>query len=414
MSLGVAGAGLSDAERAALEALDVEEMVVWARELVRIPSVYRPDLGHTEAQAAEWVLDRLGGLRLETEVQEAAPGRPNVLGWYGQAGGRVLLLEGHTDVVTEGDPAAWRHGPWSGAIEDGRLYGRGSADMKGGLAAALGALAALARSGVGLSGLLLLGALADEEGRMLGVRRFLRSPWRERVSAAVVCEPEDNRLCLAQKGVLWARVVARGRMAHGAMPRTGVNPIRLLTLYLARLQAVEAVAGQRYGGHPLLGDPSFSPTRFHAPPEGPQAAQNNVIPAAAETVLDVRFPPGPPPSFWEERVREEALRLSGQGEGRLEVEILEVRPATETPRQEELVGVMESAWRDLVGREPEFGGVPGSTDGTLLHGAGIPVVVCGPGDTEVPHQVDEWLDLGQLEEAARLYVLTAIRYLGAS
>lgn len=404
---------LSALERRVLEALDFDEIVRWTQELVRIPSVYRPHQGQTEREAASWVRGRLSELGLETEVQEAAPSRPNVLGWYGSPGGRVLMLEGHTDVVTEGDPSAWRHGPFSGFVENGRLYGRGSADMKGGLVAALGALAALSRAGLRLRGTLLLAALADEEGQMLGVKRFLRSPWRERVSAAIICEPEDNRLCLAQKGVLWARVTARGRMAHGAMPERGVNPIRLLALYLARMQAVEAVAGRRYGGHPWLGDPTFSPTRFHGPPEGPDAAQNNVIPARAEAVLDVRFPPSPPPEFWEERVVEEARRLSAESEGELEVQVLEVRPATETPREAEVVQALSQAWRDVTGREPVYGGVPGSTDGTLLHMAGIPIVTCGPGDTYIPHQVDEYLDLDQLEAAARLYIVAAIRYLGA-
>src|SRR5205823_4502492 len=132
-------------------------------------SVYRPedpDANERRVAAAVEAWFRREGF--EVEIQEVAPGRPNVVASLGSSGGRALLLEGHTDVVTEGDAREWRHAPFGAELVDGRIYGRGTADMKGGLAAAMVAAAAIKRSGVRLHGRLVVGALVDEEGDMLG------------------------------------------------------------------------------------------------------------------------------------------------------------------------------------------------------------------------------------------------------
>src|SRR5699024_5231310 len=128
--------------------------------------------------AAEFLRTELERLGLNPVLEEAAPGRPNLIcDWQG--GGfdperhKTLMLEGHTDVVTEGDPSAWRHPPFAAVVEDGRLYGRGSADMKGGVAAAISALEAVRRVAPELPGRVRLGIVADEEGMMLGIKSFI-------------------------------------------------------------------------------------------------------------------------------------------------------------------------------------------------------------------------------------------------
>src|SRR5438128_5538877 len=198
--------------REVLAHVDPAELIALTRDLIRIPSVVRPgDPEATEARVAEYVERWLTKEGLSVEVQSAAPGRPNVLAWIGEVGaGRTLLLEGHTDVVTEGDPTAWSHPPFEADVADGRIWGRGAADMKGGLAAAMIATAAIKRSGARLGGVLVVGALVDEEGDMLGVRRFTATPLAGELTAAIVCEPEQNELCLEQRGVVWARVTVRG------------------------------------------------------------------------------------------------------------------------------------------------------------------------------------------------------------
>jgi succinyl-diaminopimelate desuccinylase len=399
-----------------LSAIDDAELVELTRALVRIPSVFRPgepdaNESAVAAAVAEW-LKREG---FEVEVQPVAPGRPNVVGWVeGGQPGRTLCLEGHTDVVTEGDASAWRHGPWDAVVEDGRLYGRGAADMKGGLAAAMVAAAAVRRAGVRFRGRLLVAALVDEEGGMVGARHFVRTPLGRVVDGAIICEPEENELCLEQKGVFWARVTIRGRMAHGAMPYAGVNPIPAVGVLLAGLPRVEREIRRGVRKSRFLGRAHVTPTICRAPVAG--APQNNVIPGSAELRLDVRLVPGLAPG----RVLEAIGALARGTESALpgiaiDVDVVEPpRPATSVDRAEPVVQALVWAVSAVTGRRPRFGGVPGSTDGTIfVSEGGIPIVTFGPGNRQIPHQVDEHVEIGALAEAARCYAAAAVRFLGA-
>ena len=407
---------LSPLEAQLLTYIDDDELIRWVQELTRIPSVWRPEHGAGEEAAARWVEARCRELGLETYFEWAAPGRPNVIALHGDATGRTLMLEGHLDVVTEGDPSLWRDPPFSAVIRDGRIYGRGANDMKAGLVCALVALSALVKSGIQLRGRVLLGALCDEEGRMIGVKHFVSRGWADSVSAAIICEPEENHLCIAQKGVMWVRVVIRGMMAHGAMPLTGVNPVYPLARFLTAVQALEEREIARHGRHPHLGQPSITPTVVLSPPRGAGEPQNNVMPGAAEAVLDFRLIPGQDPALLERQTRQ-LLEVAVAVDPRLsaELEVVELRNPTETDRGETVVAALAAAVADLTGAEPIYGGAPGSTDGTILNALkGIAIVTCGPGNIHIPHQIDEWVSLDEIRQAARLYALAAVRFLGAS
>src|SRR5262249_1592669 len=156
----------------ALACVDDAELIDLTRTLIRISSVVRPgEAGATEAAVAGHVEAWLTKQGFDLEIQEVAPDRPNVVACLGKKGsGRSLLLEGPTDVGTEGNPAEWTHPPFGADLIDGRIYGRGAADMKSGLAAAMVAAAAIKRSGITLNGRLVVGALVDEEGDMIGVK----------------------------------------------------------------------------------------------------------------------------------------------------------------------------------------------------------------------------------------------------
>lgn len=407
---------LTDAEQRLIECIDKAQVIRWVQEMVRMPSVPRRGLAEVETEVARWLEVRCKELGLETHFEYAAPGRPNVIAILpGNAGERTLMLEGHTDVVSEGDRSLWRHDPFGGEVENGRIYGRGANDMKGGLAAALAAIAALVEAGVELEGDVLLAALADEEGLMCGVKSFVSRGWAKGVSAAIICEPEDNRLCVAQKGVMWVDVKTRGKMAHGAMPYTGINPISRMNAFLSQLAELEKDERARYGRDELLGEPSFTPTRINAPLDG-EAETNNLIPSACQATIDIRLVPGQKPGEIEQKIRAIFERLKqSDPDFSAELDVLDARPPTATSRDEPLVVTMSAAWRDLFGGEPTYGGVPGSTDGTILHTrAHIPIVTCGPGDTRIPHQADEYLDIDQLIAATKLYAVTALRFLGGS
>lgn len=410
---------LTDIERHVLECIDADEIVRWTQELVRIPSVYRPLTGEGEEQAAAWVRQRFEEMGLITHWEVVVPGRPNVIGILeGQASGprKTLMFEGHTDVVTEGDPTAWSYGgPFSGAIVDGRIYGRGANDMKGGLVAAMCATKAIIRSGVHLKGDILIGALVDEEGAMLGVKHFVERGWAKRVDAAIICEPEENHLCIAQKGVMWVRVTCTGVMAHGAMPLTGVNPIYPLAALLTRLRELEAAEIARVGRHEFLGQPSITPTIIQSPMSG--EPQNNVMPGHARLTLDCRLIPGQIPEDLEAKIRAlfDTVKANEDGRLRFDLEVVESRPPTFIEREHPFVQMLHAAYRDTTGREPVYGGVPGTTDGTILFArAGVPIVTVGPGDIHIPHHVNEWIGIEELIEATRFYAVAAVRFLGVA
>jgi succinyl-diaminopimelate desuccinylase len=416
------GDGLAAAAAAAATAVDPSEVLRHAVALVRLRSVWDEASGGNEAAAADYVARELLALGLEVHVEEVAPGRPNVVAdWVGSrfvAGrDRTLMLEGHTDVVTEGDRARWSRDPFGAELSADPtggllLHGRGSADMKAGVAAAIAAVAALGRAAPDLPGRVRLGIVVDEEGMMLGIKRFIAAGWADEVDGAIVCEPEELELCLHQKGAMRLHVRVRGVMAHGAMPYAGVNPIVGLMRFLGAVDALQAEEQARLGRHPFLGLPWLTPTILRSPMAG--EAQLNVMPDTAYAALDVRTVPGQDHDALFERLRAEADRVVTATPGLgIDLDWFESRPWTETPPDDPLVRALEDAYPAVLGTPPRYGGVPGATDGTFLHAAGVPIVTVGPGDRTIPHQVDEFVRIDDAVRAARLYAAAAVRYLGA-
>jgi succinyl-diaminopimelate desuccinylase len=381
--------------------VDGQGLVQFTQALVRIPSVNQLSDGIGEGPAAALVADQMRRFGWTPLIEESAPDRPNVVALVdGGRPGPTLLFEGHTDVVTEGDRAAWSYDPFGADIVAGRLYGRGAADMKGGLAAMLFAAAALAAGGP-FPGRLLLAALADEEGMMLGVKDFVARGHAAGVDGAIVCEPEGGEVCVAQKGALRIWVEAHGRMAHGAMPDRGLNPIPSLAAFVASCRELEAEIQAEAGRHELLGLPYLTPTVMGAG----SADQLNVIPGKAWLGLDVRTTPAV-----DHRLLVERLRAAG-GDG-LSITVLEDRPATETAADHPLVAAVVEGHRRVHGTRPALGGVPGATDGTILwRDSGLPIVTYGPGDKWIAHQVDEYVEVEDLVRTAEVYVEAARLFL---
>jgi succinyl-diaminopimelate desuccinylase len=395
-----------------LDRIDWEELVRLTQELVRIPSVYRPeDPEGNESRAAAFVGDYLKNAGFEVQMEEAAPGRPNVWAvWEGDLPGKTLLFEAHTDVVTEGAAEDWEHPPFAAERVGGCIYGRGACDTKGNLVAAVLAVRAIKDSGVPFPGKLVLCHPVDEEGMMAGIKAFIEGGHAEGVDAAVICEPEENRICVEQKGALRVEVTVRGRMAHGAMPLSGVNPVTRAARFVVAVEELEREEMERHGEHPFLGYPSLTPTILMGPDCG--EPQINVVPASAYVALDVRTTPAQSHEELVGKLEGILSRLASEDpDFDATLEVIEERPPTETPRDEPLVRATAAACRGITGEEPRYDGVPGATDGTFLHAwAGIPIVTTGAGNREIPHHKDEWVDEEELLTACKLYAATAMYY----
>jgi succinyl-diaminopimelate desuccinylase len=400
----------------ALAHLDAEAMIAFLQTLVRTPSVYLPGApGANEERAARLIYEQLLAWGWRPVWEEVAPGRPNVVAdliGSGGARGKLLLLEGHSDVVTPGNVSAWRYAPFGGEIVRGRLYGRGAADMKAGVAAMLFAARAIQLAGAPFSGRMRLLVPVDEEGLMLGVKALVARGHADGADGAIICEPEEREVCVAQKGALRLRLVSYGRIAHGAMPEEGVNALTGMVRLLERVIDLEAQVQAEYGTHPLLGKPYISPTVARAPLNG-DASQVNCLPDQCDAFLDIRSLPAMDHTTLIARIHALIEQLRAERPAyRFDLEPIDDRPATEIAINHPLVRAVADAHQRVYGAAPAYGGVPGSTDGTILtRDRGIPVVVYGPGDKRIPHQPDEFVDIDEVVRAARVYVVAALTFM---
>ncbi len=361
--------------------------IALARVLVATPSV-NPTLtpgGSGEARIAEVCANWLEGWGLRTHVHEVAPGRRNVVAEL-DGEGPALLLNGHLDTVgVEGMTAP----PFDAVLEGERLIGRGSCDMKGGLAALLAAAARLARGRPRPR--LIVALTADEEHASLGMSALVRSG----VSAdmAVVCEPTGLAVMPAHKGFVWIKATFQGRAAHGSRPDLGVDAIRHAGLYLAALDAYAAELRAR-PAHTLLGHGSVHAGTIKG------GTAESVYPDRCELLIERRTMPGETPRAVEAEFRsvldgvaatEPALAAT--------LEMTLDRPGTEVAVSSPLVeGLLEAG--DALGVPRSVQGMTAWVDAAFLNEAGIPAVCYGPGDIAQAHSADEWVETRQIEVCA--------------
>lgn len=380
---------------------DVELITELARDLIRFQSVNPPG---NERPVAEFLAGRVRDLGLEAEIEEVEDGRANLIARMRGAGEGHLVFTGHLDVVPPGGQA-WEHLPFAADLVDGRIYGRGSADMKGGVASIVGALAALAKSGFTPRADLVLAATCGEEAGMLGAQIMARLRSLEGARYLVVAEPTDLDVFIGEKGVLWVKVRALGRTGHGSMPELGINAVSYMARLIPRLEEYPFP----FEASELLGEPTLSVNTI----EG--GNKINVVPDVCEIQLDMRTVPSQSHAQIVDGLRDLATEVARDfhPDLRVEVEVQDdVRPL-ETSRSEDLVEALVASVREVRGVEPQVGGVAYATDGAYLApGFSIPMVICGPGAPGMAHQPDEYVDVEQLVQAARIYAHMARRLVG--
>jgi len=389
--------------------VDADGVVAFTRALVRTPSVNDPSHGRSEQAAAGMVAEKMREFGWHPVLAGAALGRPNVIATVegGGGAGPTLLFAGHTDVVTEGPAAEWTVDPFGAEIRDGRLYGRGSADMKSGVAAMLYAVRALQLAGP-FPGRIKVAALADEEGLMIGVHDFVDSGQAAGVDAAIVGEPEGGEICSVSKGAIRLRIDFHGRMAHGAMPQHGRNPLAALGRFLGTLADLQRDLQERHGEHEHLGLAYVTPTVASAG----HLDQINVIPAGATVAVDVRTVPGIDHPDLIAAVTAAADRAGAREEVTASVSVLVDRPPVDTPTGHPVITALAAAHTAVTGEPPRYGGVPGTTDGTILTArGGVPSVVYGPGGKWIAHQADEYVEVADIVTYTKVYAEAARRYL---
>ena len=378
--------------------IDRALLVKITQDLVRIPSV-NPDLvpgAVGERQCAEYISDLMREWGLEVINRELAPGRFNALGILrGSGGGRSLLFNGHTDTVSvEG-----MSDPFSGAVRDGRLYGRGASDMKGSLAATLAALHAIVQHGNRLRGDVIFTFVADEEFASIGTQAVVDDIRRGAVlrpDGAVNTEATDLRMCVAHKGFAWAEVETIGKAAHGSRPELGVDAIAQMGKFLVALQQLQQqlASGAR---HPLLGTGSVHASLIHGGRELSSYPDRCTLQIERRTV--------PPES--EQTVANELGSLlerlaSDDPTFQSSSHVTFVRNPWQADRQAPIVKALEDAVVEVTTLPVRTSTASGWLDVALLADAGIPSIVYGPSGAGA-HGTEEWVDLDSLVICARVY-----------
>ena len=396
-----------------LSLIEEGALVKFTQDLIRIKSVFNPDKQDENEQiVATYIYDFLKAEGFETYIQQVTPERPNVIAILnGESAGKTILFEGHTDVVTAGNLDEWTVNPFGGEITDGKIYGRGACDTKGNLAAAIFAVKAIKDSKIDFPGKIILCIPCDEEGMMLGIKDFIKNGWAGDVDGAIICEPEENQICLYQKGAMRIEITVFGKQAHGCMPLEGINPnIRMAKLIL-NLDKLERKYISKTKKHEFLGYPSITPTILLSPKKGER--QINVVPSEAYVTLDIRTIPGQNHTKIIEDINY-IFKVMGNADKYFsaEINILDDRPCTETSETEEISLAAMEAFKEVTGKNPTINGVPGATDGTFLNSiCKIPVVVTGGGGRTIPHQCDEFIGIKELVLTSKIYAATALNFL---
>lgn len=371
------------------------DAVELTRTLVRIDS-RNPSLvpgAPGEGPIARALAEVLRAWGFAVEVHDAAPNRTNVVARVGPAGGRTLMFNGHLDVVgTDG----MTHAPFAADERDGSLWGRGSSDMKGGVAAMCAAAARAADAGLDCE--LIITAVADEEWDSIGTRAVIARGVR--ADAAIVTEPTRLAIAPAHRGFVWTTVTIHGRAAHGSRYDVGVDAIRHAGLLLAELDSFETgELAQRT--HPLLGRASWHASTIDG------GLGMSTYPDRCTLRIERRTLPGETPAQAVEEVRAACTRVRARRPSFDAVVTLDLSQnpsdvATDAPVVRCLSRALESA-----GEASRVEGLSAWTDAALLNEAGIPAICYGPGDIARAHAAAEWIEVGDIERATRVLALLA-------
>jgi succinyl-diaminopimelate desuccinylase len=410
-----------------------DDLVGLTRALIRIPTLNPP--GENYREICEFVANRLRGKGFAIELirAEGAPGdsdkypRWNVLARReGRAPGETLHFNSHTDVVTVGE--GWTTDPFGGELRDGRVYGRGACDMKGGLAASIVAAEAFIAVYPDYSGAIEISGTADEETGGYGGVAYLAgkgyfSPGR--VQHVIIPEPlNKDRVCLGHRGVFWAEIETKGRIAHGSMPFLGDSAIRHMGAVLAEIEetlypALAARQTEMPVVPPQARQSTLNINSIHGgqeePEEGYTGFPSPVVADSARIVVDRRYLIEEKPEAVKGEIVELLERVKARRPNfRYELrELWQISP-TLTEKNSPIVRSVAEAIREVLERDPDYVVSPGTYDQKHIDRIGKlkNCIAYGPGILDLAHQPDEWVGVADMVDSAKVMALTLLRLLG--
>lgn len=372
-----------------------EELIALVQDLIRIDSVnpYLDSEGPGEKEIARFIRKRLEAGGLEVHVQPINETAVNVIGIRrGSGGGKSLILNGHMDTVSAKRMAI---DPFEPSHEDGKIYGRGSQDMKGSLGAMIAAVEAIQKKGVPLTGDVILTFVADEEYKSIGTEELVK---KYRADAAIVCEPSDLAIGVVHKGFGWISCEVKGKSAHGSRPQEGVDAIVRAGRVLHELELLSERIGHHK--HPILGSPSVHASLITG------GTELSTYPDYCRLDWERRSIPG---ETKEDVVQEtEAImqKLRDADESfQASAELFFWREPFEVSTEEPIFFALQAACERRFGHTPAISGFSGWTDAALLQGAGIPTLLFGPTGAGL-HGAIEYVETESLLDMAHILAET--------
>ena len=361
-----------------------DDSIELLRDLIAIDSV-NPSLvpgAAGEKQIADFVAREMRIYGLDVEISEAAPGRPNVVGILkGKNKGASLMLCGHLDTVG----VIGMKAPFDPVELDDRMYGRGSQDMKGGVAAMISAARSYALRGGLPAGELIIAAVADEEYASIGAEALVQK-WK--ADAAIVLEPTDLQIGIAHKGFSWVEVTTRGVAAHGSRPRDGRDAILRMGRVLSGLEQLEKQLAAR-DPHPLVEQPSLHASLIQG------GRELSTYPDLCTLQVERRLIPGEANQTALHEIQSILNDLSkSDPEFEAEAKYLFGQPSYELPSDSKVPDLLEASMKKI-GKNTTRNGMSFWTDGAILGKAGIPSVVFGPGGAGL-HSIEEYVRINEV------------------
>jgi acetylornithine deacetylase/succinyl-diaminopimelate desuccinylase family protein len=384
-----------------LDSITLERVVEINRALIQIRSQNPQD---EEQAVSEYIAGVLREAGAQVELQEVLPGRPNVVGTLaGARPGPRFVFNSHHDTVPAGDN--WTSDPFGGEVQGGKMYGRGACDAKGPIASMLAACEALARTPGGYGGEVVFTATADEEFCSRGARKLVEDFTAD---FAIVGEPTGCRVGAAHRGSFRTVVVVEGVAGHSSRPDEAVNAIFKA---VPVLQALEAYGASLRGReHPLAGQATCTVTIIRG------GEKDNVIPDRCELTVDRRMIPGETDESVLAEIEAAIAQARADNPG-LRVRVDRLVPTTggpsETPSDDPLVVTAQRLAQQVRGRDEGLTGLSGACDMVHFRQIGARAIVLGPGEMSQAHVADEFVEVDQLRDAARIYAALALSMLDA-
>jgi len=375
-----------------------DEIIRLTQELVRVPS-FSGDAQNL-SRIAEIISGEMSRDGFTIQLLEAEEGLTNVVGTFqGSDTAPWILFNGHTDVVPVASDKEWIVEPFSAEIRDERIYGRGACDMKGGLAAMLAAPKIVFNLFPEYKGNIILTATVDEE---IGSDKGMKYVVEQGIKAdmGIVCEPTELKIVNVSKGLLWLKLMTKGKSAHGAMPEQGVNAIFKMSKILKRLEGYDF----KQGRHKVLGKPTVNVGRISG------GERPNVVPDSCEAEIDIRYLPNQSHSKVINDLKKLIENLKKKDHQiDAEIDIIRYRSPVEISKEEAVIKTIMKGAKRILGKYPKFQGMLSPGDSAHLVNAGIPSVMFGPGQEQLAHSTNEWIAIDDILTAVKIYAAIMIR-----